>query len=175
MFLGENEHEASDYFARLPAGTFLKIMSYIPHDDFHNIRLVNRRFNDISYDVSLWKEVCFSPNQSCNKVKVMFLDVSGSAHKLFPVSFTALHSYCISVENYDGSYWFFFLIQHVKKGLILCFMTLMSCVSEGGFGSSSYHEAVVSIDRPTGSCPPISRCEPERTENNGVPRCPHRR
>lgn len=108
MFLGENEHEASDYFARLPAGTFLKIMSYIPHDDFHNIRLVNRRFNDISYDVSLWKEVCFSPNKSCNKVKVMFLDVSGSAHEPFPVSFTALHSYCISVENYDGSYWFFF-------------------------------------------------------------------
>ena len=61
------------------------------------------------------------------------------------------------------------------KGRILCFMTLMLCVSEGGFGSSSYHEAVVSIDRPTGSGPPISRCEPERTENNGVPHCPHRR
>lgn len=121
MFLGENEHEASDYFARLTAGTFLKIMSYIPHDDFHNIRLVNRRFNDISYDVSLWKEVCFSPNKSCNKVKVMFLDVSGSAHEPFPVSFTALHSYCISVENYDGSYWFFFSVylQRVKRTYIV--------------------------------------------------------
>ena len=122
MFLGENEHEASDYFARLPAGTFLKIMSYIPHDDFHNIRLVNRRFNDISYDVSLWKEVCFSPNKLCNEVKVMFLDVSGSAHEPFPVSFTALHSYCISVENYMmvvTGFFFFFLIQHVKRTYIV--------------------------------------------------------
>jgi hypothetical protein len=45
-------------FDKLSDELFLKILSYVPHDDYRSLRLVNRRFNDISYDKSLWKKVC---------------------------------------------------------------------------------------------------------------------
>jgi F-box-like len=45
----------------LPDEILAKILSYVPHDDFGNVRLVCRRFNGISYDASLWGEVSF-PN-----------------------------------------------------------------------------------------------------------------
>ena len=45
-------------FDKLSDELFLKILSYVPHDDYRSLRLVNRRFNDISYDTSLWKKVC---------------------------------------------------------------------------------------------------------------------
>ena len=46
-------------FDKLSDELFLKILSYVRHDDYRSLRLVNRRFNDISYDKSLWKKVCF--------------------------------------------------------------------------------------------------------------------
>jgi F-box-like len=41
----------------LPYEMLAKILSYVPHDDFGNVRLVCRRFNAVSYDASLWGEV----------------------------------------------------------------------------------------------------------------------
>jgi hypothetical protein len=47
-------------FDKLSDQMLLEILSYVPHDDYLNIRLVNRRFNRISTDRSLWKKVSFS-------------------------------------------------------------------------------------------------------------------
>ena len=46
-------------FDKLSDQMLLEILSYVPHDDYLNIRLVNRRFNRISKDASLWKKVSF--------------------------------------------------------------------------------------------------------------------
>jgi F-box-like len=47
-------------FDKLSDQMLLEILSYVPHDDYLNIRLVNRRFNRISTDRSLWKKVSFA-------------------------------------------------------------------------------------------------------------------
>jgi F-box-like len=44
-------------FDKVPDEILVKIMSYIQHDHFRNVRLVNRRFNRVSYTPSLWKTV----------------------------------------------------------------------------------------------------------------------
>ncbi len=44
---------------KLPQELLLKILSYVAHDDFRNVRLVNRRFNELSKDKSLWTKVRF--------------------------------------------------------------------------------------------------------------------
>lgn len=44
-------------FDTLPREIQANIFSYIPHDEYRSVRLVNRLFNDISYDKSLWKKV----------------------------------------------------------------------------------------------------------------------
>lgn len=44
-------------FDTLPREIQVNIFSYIPHDEYRSVRLVNRLFNDISYDKSLWKKV----------------------------------------------------------------------------------------------------------------------
>jgi F-box-like len=36
---------------------FVKILSYVPHDSYLNMRLVDHRFNKVSKDSSLWKKV----------------------------------------------------------------------------------------------------------------------
>jgi F-box-like len=46
-------------FDKLSDQMVLEILSYIPHDDYLNIRLVDRGFNRISKDASLWKKVSF--------------------------------------------------------------------------------------------------------------------
>jgi hypothetical protein len=48
-----------EVFDRLPDDLVLKILSQIPHDQFRNVALVDRRFNRISKDASLWKKVSF--------------------------------------------------------------------------------------------------------------------
>lgn len=46
-------------FDKLATETVVKILSYVPHDDFRNVRLVCRRFNEVSKTESLWKKVSF--------------------------------------------------------------------------------------------------------------------
>lgn len=36
---------------------FVKILSYVPHDNYLNLRLVDHRFNEVSKEPSLWKKV----------------------------------------------------------------------------------------------------------------------
>jgi F-box-like len=38
---------------------FVKILSYVPHDNYLNMRLVDHRFNKVSKDSSLWKKVTY--------------------------------------------------------------------------------------------------------------------
>jgi F-box-like len=47
-------------FDKLSDELLLKILSYVPHDEYLNIMLVNRRFNRLSTDSSLWKKVSFA-------------------------------------------------------------------------------------------------------------------
>jgi hypothetical protein len=42
---------------KLPQELLLKILSYVAHDDFRTVRLLNRRFNELSKDKSLWTKV----------------------------------------------------------------------------------------------------------------------
>ena len=47
-------------FDKVPDELLLEILSYVQHDDYLNIRLVNRRFNQLSKEGCLWKKVSFS-------------------------------------------------------------------------------------------------------------------
>lgn len=44
-------------FNRLSNELLVEILSHIPHDNFKNIRLVDRRFKETSYTASLWEKV----------------------------------------------------------------------------------------------------------------------
>ena len=51
---------SSSVIENLPDELLLKIFSYVPQDDFGNVRLVSRRFYTISNDSSLWEDVSFT-------------------------------------------------------------------------------------------------------------------
>jgi F-box-like len=66
MSAGDDEFRPSssttttrDGFDKVPDELLLEILKYVPHDDHLNIRLVNRRFNRVSKEGSLWKKVSF--------------------------------------------------------------------------------------------------------------------
>jgi F-box-like len=61
----------SSVIERFPDEILINILSYVPYDDFGNVRLVCRRFNSISYDASLWGEVSF-------QTSAISLDQSGN-------------------------------------------------------------------------------------------------
>jgi hypothetical protein len=47
-------------FDKLPDELLVEILSYVQKEDYLNIMLVNRRFNRISKDRSLWTKVRFT-------------------------------------------------------------------------------------------------------------------
>lgn len=47
-------------FDKLSDELLVKILSYVPHDDYINIMLVNHRFKRLSTDSFLWKKVSFA-------------------------------------------------------------------------------------------------------------------
>ena len=57
-------------FDKLSDELLLEILSYVPHDDYRSLRLVNHRFKRMSYDESLWRKVSV-PNRFVhyNKLK----------------------------------------------------------------------------------------------------------
>jgi F-box-like len=46
-------------YNKFPDEVLLNILSHLTHDNFLNVRLVNRQWNKVSYDVSLWRKVSF--------------------------------------------------------------------------------------------------------------------
>jgi len=50
-------NESINFFLRLSDELVLKILTYVPKGNFRNITLVDRRFNRISRDPSLWQQV----------------------------------------------------------------------------------------------------------------------
>jgi F-box-like len=49
-----------DSFQKVPDEVLLEIFKHVPHDEYLNIRLVNRRFNRVSKEGCLWKKVSLS-------------------------------------------------------------------------------------------------------------------
>ena len=58
--LSSSSMTTRDRFDKVPDELLLEILSYVPHDEYLNIRLVNRRFSRVSQEGCLWKKVSFS-------------------------------------------------------------------------------------------------------------------
>lgn len=58
-------NNADEGYKEFPDEVLLNILSYVTQDNFLNVRLVNRQWNEVSYDVSLWRKVSF---QACFKM-----------------------------------------------------------------------------------------------------------
>ena len=46
-------------YKEFPDVVLRNILSFLTQDNFLNVRLVNRQWNRVSYEVSLWKKVSF--------------------------------------------------------------------------------------------------------------------
>jgi hypothetical protein len=57
-----NEDEAG--YKRFPDEVLLRILSFLSQDNFLNVRLVNRQWNEVSKEKSLWKKVSFQTSFS---------------------------------------------------------------------------------------------------------------
>jgi len=67
-------NNADEGYKKFPDEVLLNILSYVTQDNFLNVRLVNRQWNKVSYDVSLWRKV--SLQQATFKVDTIFADNS---------------------------------------------------------------------------------------------------